>query len=81
MANENGERATATMSDTSTPTDTTTRTSSGSPTGPQPGLAGTGTAATRWIGIAAMVMVAWLVAFGLGFSPADRDQEEAVRIL
>ena len=23
----------------------------------------------------------WLVAFGLGFSPADRDQEEAVRIL
>jgi heme exporter protein C len=23
----------------------------------------------------------WLVAFGLGFSPADRDQDEAVRIL
>ncbi|MGA1074369.1 MAG: cytochrome c biogenesis protein CcsA [Ilumatobacteraceae bacterium] len=41
----------------------------------------TGTTATRWIGIAAVVMIGWLVAFGLGFSPADRDQEEAVRIL
>ncbi len=43
--------------------------------------AGTGTPATRIIGVAALVMLAWLVAFGLGFSPADRDQEEAVRIL
>lgn len=43
--------------------------------------AGTGTTATRWIGIAAIVMLVWLVAFGLGFSPADRDQQEAVRIL
>ena len=43
--------------------------------------AGTGTPATRIIGIAAIVMLGWLVAFGLGFSPADRDQEEAVRIL
>lgn len=42
---------------------------------------GTGTTATRWIGVAALVMMAWLVAFGLGFSPADRDQEDAVRIL
>ncbi|HEY3486216.1 MAG TPA: cytochrome c biogenesis protein CcsA, partial [Ilumatobacteraceae bacterium] len=25
--------------------------------------------------------MAWLVAFGLGFSPADRDQKESVRIL
>ena len=33
------------------------------------------------LGIATLVMLAWLVAFGLGFSPADRDQEEAVRIL
>ncbi|MFZ9016727.1 MAG: cytochrome c biogenesis protein CcsA [Ilumatobacteraceae bacterium] len=41
----------------------------------------TGTTATRWIGIASVVMIGWLVAFGLGFSPADRDQEEAVRIL
>ncbi|NND73562.1 MAG: cytochrome c biogenesis protein CcsA [Ilumatobacter sp.] len=41
----------------------------------------TGTRATRIIGIAAIVALGWLVAFGLGFSPADRDQEEAVRIL
>jgi heme exporter protein C len=43
--------------------------------------AGTGTRATRILGIATIVTMAWLVAFGLGFSPADRDQEEAVRIL
>ncbi len=43
--------------------------------------AGTGTRATRVIGIATIVMMGWLVAFGLGFSPADRDQEEAVRIM
>lgn len=43
--------------------------------------AGTGTAATRTIGIATIIALVWLVAFGLGFSPADRDQEEAVRIL
>ena len=42
---------------------------------------GTGTSATRVIGIATIVAMGWLVAFGLGFSPADRDQEEAVRIL
>ncbi len=41
----------------------------------------TGTSATRVVGVAAIVAMAWLVAFGLGFSPADRDQEEAVRIL
>jgi heme exporter protein C len=33
------------------------------------------------IGIATIVAMAWLLAFGLGFSPADRDQAEAVRIL
>jgi heme exporter protein C len=43
--------------------------------------AGTGTTATRAIGIATLVAVGWLVAFGLGFSPADRDQEDSVRIL
>jgi heme exporter protein C len=43
--------------------------------------AGTGTPATRALGIATVLAMAWLVAFGLGFSPADRDQEEAVRIL
>lgn len=42
---------------------------------------GTGTTATRWIGVATLIMLGWLVAFGLGFSPADRDQEDAVRIL
>src|SRR5918994_2210176 len=44
-------------------------------------LTGTGTRATRLLGLATIVSMAWLVAFGLGFSPADRDQEEAVRIL
>ena len=48
---------------------------------PAAASAGTGTPATRIIGIAALIMLGWLVAFGLGFSPADRDQEEAVRIL
>ena len=43
--------------------------------------AGTGTTATRVLGIATLVTMGWLVAFGLGFSPADRDQEDAVRIL
>lgn len=42
---------------------------------------GTGTNATRILGIATLVMLAWLLAFGLGFSPADRNQEEYVRIL
>lgn len=42
---------------------------------------GTGTTATRVVGLATIVMMIWLVAFGLGFSPADRDQEEAVRIM
>ena len=43
--------------------------------------ASTGTTATRWIGIATILSMGWLIAFGLGFSPADRDQEEAVRIM
>ncbi len=42
---------------------------------------GTGTRATRVIGIATVVALGWLVAFGLGFSPADRDQLESVRLL
>jgi heme exporter protein C len=33
------------------------------------------------IGILTIIAMGWLVAFGLGFSPADRDQDEAVRIL
>ena len=43
--------------------------------------AGTGTHATRIIGIATIVMMGWTAAFGLLFSPADRDQEDAVRIM
>jgi heme exporter protein C len=46
-----------------------------------PAVSGTGTTVTRWLGIATIVSMGWLVAFGLGFSPADRDQEESVRIL
>lgn len=42
---------------------------------------GTGTRATRILGIATILAMGWLVAFGLGFSPADRDQQEAVRLL
>ena len=46
-----------------------------------PRITSTGTRATRLLGILTMVAMGWLVAFGLGFSPADRDQEEAVRLL
>jgi heme exporter protein C len=42
---------------------------------------GTGTRATRVLGLLTIVSMGWLVVFGLGFSPADRDQDEAVRIL
>lgn len=42
---------------------------------------GTGTRATRLLGGLTLVGIAWLLAFGLGFSPRDRDQAEAVRIL
>ena len=41
----------------------------------------TATRGTRIIGIGAIVALGWLIAFGLGFSPADRDQRESVRIL
>ena len=51
------------------------------PTRSVPQIQGTGTHATRVLGIFTIIAMAWLVAFGLGFSPADRDQEEAVRIL
>ena len=46
-----------------------------------PVVLSTGTRGTRILGIATIVSMAWLVAFGLGFSPADRDQREAVRLL
>ena len=41
----------------------------------------TGTRATRVIGIAAIVMSAWLTLFGLVLSPADVAQGDAVRIM
>jgi heme exporter protein C len=43
--------------------------------------AGTGTRGTRILGTLTIVSMVWLIAFGLGFSPADRDQQEAVRIM
>jgi heme exporter protein C len=41
----------------------------------------TGTRGTRVAGVITIVSMIWLVLFGLGFSPADRDQDEAVRLL
>jgi heme exporter protein C len=48
---------------------------------PGSAVRGTGTRATRLLGTATVIMLAWTVAFGLGFSPADRDQKESVRIM
>ena len=42
---------------------------------------GTGTRATRILGGATIVMMVWLVLFGLVFSPADVNQGESVRLL
>ena len=50
------------------------------PTGPAT-TTGTSTKATRLLGAAAIVGIVWLAAFGLGFSPADVNQRESVRIL
>src|SRR5688500_6398163 len=46
-----------------------------------PPTAGTGTHATRTLGVAGLLMSAWTIAFGLGFSPADRDHKDAGRIM
>jgi heme exporter protein C len=43
--------------------------------------AGTGTHTTRLLGIATIVMLGWTAAFGLLFSPADRNQGDSVRIM
>jgi heme exporter protein C len=48
---------------------------------PAPARHATGTPATRLLGLLTIIAMGWLVAFGLGFSPEDRDQREAVRIL
>ncbi|MGA0271961.1 MAG: cytochrome c biogenesis protein CcsA [Ilumatobacteraceae bacterium] len=51
-------------------------------TTPQPtARRATGTRATRALGIVTLVMLAWLVLFGLVLSPADIDQGDAVRIM
>jgi heme exporter protein C len=42
---------------------------------------GTGTRGTRALGIAALIALGWLVAFGLVFSPNDYQQGTAVRFL
>ena len=42
---------------------------------------GTGTRFTRWLGIAALAGVVWLVAFGLLASPEDVVQRSSVRML
>lgn len=60
-------------------TTNTTTSSTPAPTGTHD--TGTGSPATRVLGIVTIVMLAWAVAFGLGFSPADRDQSDAVRIV
>ncbi len=46
-----------------------------------PVVTSTATRGTRILGVLTIVSMVWLVVFGLGFSPADRDQAEAVRIL
>jgi heme exporter protein C len=60
---------------------TTEATPTGERTDEPPARRGTGTRGTRVIGLATLVAMAWLIAFGLGFSPADRDQAESVRLM
>lgn len=51
-------------------------------TSPQPTTRrATGTRATRVLGIVTVVMLGWLLLFGLVLSPADIDQGDAVRIM
>jgi heme exporter protein C len=47
----------------------------------QPARRGTGTRGTRVLGVLTIAAMAWLAAFGLLFSPEDRDQRESVRLL
>ena len=46
-----------------------------------PRAGGTGTDATRVLGLVTLAGVAWLILFGLFLSPADKNQGESVRIL
>ncbi len=51
------------------------------PTTGVPSSRGTGTRATRAIGVATIIAMGWLVLFGLVISPADVNQGESVRLL
>lgn len=53
-------------------------TSATPPPGSRPG---TGTTATRWLGIATILGMTWLLGFGLFVSPKDQVQRDAVRIM
>ena len=62
--------------------DTSTATTSSTPGADAerlPSFATTGTRATRFLGIATLVAMGWLVLFGLVLSPADVNQGESVR--
>ncbi len=59
----------------------TSTTSGTAPAPVAPTSTGTSTRATRLLGAVTLVGIVWLVAFGLGFSPADENQKESVRIL
>lgn len=58
-----------------------TTTSAAPASSPGATSATTATHGTRLLGLAALVGIAWLLAFGLGFSPRDHAQKESVRIL
>jgi heme exporter protein C len=66
---------------TTTNSDSTTASAAVGTVAVTPLVRSTGTRGTRVLGVLTIVSMFWLVAFGLGFSPADRDQDEAVRIL
>lgn len=64
----------------STDTGTGTHTGTAGPSG-RSANAGTGTRFTQLLGLATIVMMGWLVLFGLVLSPADIVQGESVRLL
>ena len=66
---------------TTTNPDSTATSAAAADGGVTPLVRSTATRGTRILGVLTIVSMVWLVAFGLGFSPADRDQAEAVRLL
>lgn len=66
---------------TTTNPDSTATSTAAADGGVTPLVRSTATRGTRILGVLTIVSMVWLVAFGLGFSPADRDQDEAVRLL